>query len=155
MVRSLIAALDDPRTLYHETARTGSIYKGMINDTFDQFYKKANRLTSDARAHSFHRVRIKGKELRYTLEFFNVLAKRALSGLMDIMSSMQDRLGAINDDRIAQATLLRLITDHRRAFSSRALFAIGEAYMHNVYEEKQRRKDFLDAFAAIAWDKLS
>lgn len=154
-VEALADALNHPKKLYGKTATTGSKYKLIIKDLIEDFHDKGKELDVNAKANRFHRVRIQGKELRYTMEFFKPLAERTLNHLSKIMTRIQDDLGAINDSRIAKERLLELAKKRGAQFSPMALFAMGEACMKSMQEELERRRDFVDEFSKLTFLRLA
>jgi CHAD domain-containing protein len=54
-----------------------------------------------------HRLRIDGKQLRYTLEFFREVLGEEAGDVIQAMVALQDHLGALNDAEVAQELLRR------------------------------------------------
>ncbi len=54
---------------------------------------------------TLHRLRIDGKRLRYTLEFFREVLGEEAGDVIRCMVAMQDHLGALNDAEVAQESL--------------------------------------------------
>jgi triphosphatase len=55
---------------------------------------------------TLHALRIEGKRLRYTLEYFGEVLPPSASGLIGVVTAMQDHLGLLNDAHVS-ATMTR------------------------------------------------
>jgi triphosphatase len=74
-----------------------------------------DHLTAD----ELHRVRILGKQLRYTSEFFAAFTpRRATKAFLADLSALQDTLGQINDIAVAQPKLAAAQPDPERAWAA-------------------------------------
>jgi len=73
-------------------------------------YKEAARdrcKRADLPEQDLHRLRIAGKKLRYTAEFFRSLyAKKPAAKFIEALSDVQDHLGSLNDAMVSQQLLL-------------------------------------------------
>lgn len=75
-----------------------------------KFLARSRRLEASAEMRGLHRLRIRGKRLRYLLEFFSSLFPGADPGeLIDALKELQDVLGDLND------TVVQLAFVHRSA----------------------------------------
>jgi CHAD domain-containing protein len=75
-------------------------------------YKKLRAIggkRADLPEQDLHRLRIAGKKLRYTAEFFRSLyAKKSAAKFIAALSDVQDHLGSLNDAMVSQQLLLSL-----------------------------------------------
>ena len=104
-----------------ETARV--LLPAMAEDLF-RAGKEAARPNSTHRR--MHRLRLKAKRVRYTLELFEPVYGTATKRIMDSLKGLQERLGAINDcattvemirgDRAAAAAVLGLAAQREAEF---------------------------------------
>lgn len=152
-LRMLIATLNNPK-MPSETEIAGDVYADLIEAPLRQFQKLGKKLTPDAKAKRFHKVRIKGKELRYTMEFFLPLAEKQIAGFIDLMSSIQDELGAINDCRVGRERITEIAFKKGDQFSPEALFVMGQAAMRYTDEEKENREKFVEGFQKIKFERM-
>lgn len=101
----------------------------------------------------YHRLRIQGKKLRYTLEFFSaLLPAEELEPAIKELKRLQDNLGAFNDlsvqQRELQAYLAGLRAGSRRSLEQAA--AIGGLLASLDQEQRQVRAEFAGRFAEFA-----
>lgn len=155
MHRALAKTIHDPALISRETKQANAIYPALACRIIKEFHAAGQKLDIDAKAKRFHKVRIKGKELRYTLEFFKPLAEKAMGSLIAIMADIQDHLGAINDSRAAKDRLIELCRRHTKDMSPYAVFVMGEACMQNIVSDRDNRKKFIEGFTAITWSQLA
>jgi triphosphatase len=71
----------------------------------------ARRAHRSQAAHDFHRVRIRGKRLRYTLEFTSALYGQPAVRFAKTLTRLQDMLGCMQDAEVASLRLLTLATE--------------------------------------------
>ncbi len=71
----------------------------------------AKRAHRSQTAHDFHRARIRGKRLRYTLEFTSVLYGQPAVRFAKTLTQLQDILGRMQDAEVASLRLLALATE--------------------------------------------
>jgi CHAD domain-containing protein len=77
-----------------------------IRKAFRQFIRRGHAMTSASPDEEFHKLRIRGKRLRYLLEFFACLyPEEEVTRLVKKMKAMQDVLGDYHDLVVQQATL--------------------------------------------------
>jgi CHAD domain-containing protein len=62
-----------------------------------------------------HRLRIQGKELRYTLEFFEPLLGSTAAEVIETVKQLQEHLGQLNDARVALMILDETPAEHEAA----------------------------------------
>ena len=71
----------------------------------------AKRARRTGAAHDFHRVRIRGKRLRYSLEFTSSLYGQPALRFAKKLTELQDLLGAMQDAEVAASRLFALATE--------------------------------------------
>jgi CHAD domain-containing protein len=78
--------------------RIWRVYRRMV--------KRGRAIGDDSPAEALHDVRIRGKKLRYLLEFFQSLyPEQAIEGLVAELKRLQDNLGDLNDYRVHRGSL--------------------------------------------------
>lgn len=127
------------------------IYEKMVQARTQAFFKHGDRLKKDSKATDFHAVRILGKKLRYTLEFFHPIQKERIDQIIKKMSKIQDFLGDINDCRVAHALLRSIAKSKNHEFLPIALFEMGRLAMFYEVQEQEGRKEFLEEYEQIDW----
>jgi CHAD domain-containing protein len=70
---------------------------------------------ADASLAELHRLRIQGKELRYTLEFFEPLLGSTAAEVTETVKQLQEHLGQLNDARVALTMLEETPAEHEAA----------------------------------------
>ena len=93
----------------------------LIESRFASFRKAARRIGADSPPDDYHRLRIKGKRLRYTLEFLGDLYPDDTKPLVKRLTALQDILGEHHDAVVAIERLrdLAAIGDDRLSSSDR------------------------------------
>jgi CHAD domain-containing protein len=83
-------------------------------------------LRPDSPAADYHELRIRGKRLRYLLEFLEGVYGPPARNLIDALVAMQDQLGLLQDARVS-VQALRAITEAKPAgFTRKTWVALGE-----------------------------
>lgn len=104
-------------------------------------------------AEEYHRLRIQGKKLRYTLEFFSaLLPEEELELVIKELKRLQDNLGAYNDLAVQQGQLREYLAGlrlgSRRNLEQAA--AIGGLLSSLDREQRQVREEFAGRFAEFS-----
>jgi len=115
--------------------------KNIIKKHVVKFRKFGHTLDETSDPQDFHRLRILGKRLRYTLEFLRPVFGNKTKDLIKKMSHLQKDLGQIHDLYIARKQLLKI-----NEYNSNAS-TIGKS-------ELKRRRHFIEAFKQIDWREL-
>lgn len=147
MLLSLTALLNDPQLIKTESESAKDVYWILVQDALKHFHHCTKRLHPTDKAKRFHRARIAGKELRYTLEFFRKFDKKLFDGLIDTMTELQDLMGAINDHHTAGKRLKKIAKKQGQLFSAMTLFAMGKAFSISKRREKKERGALLKALS--------
>ncbi|HEY3942892.1 MAG TPA: CHAD domain-containing protein [Acidimicrobiales bacterium] len=87
--------------------------------------RAARRAAASGLAEDFHRLRIRCKRLRYTLEFTEALYGRRATRFAQRLARLQDKLGLMQDAEVATAALLGAATDLDRSLPALTVFAMG------------------------------
>lgn len=127
------------------------VAKELIKKQVKQFKRKGKILNVDSDGKDFHKFRIAGKKLRYTLEFFEPLNAEVIGKLMKRMAEIQDALGVINDCHVAKERLLGMMTTPQKKFSEPALYEIMKASRYYGSMETHFRTQIIDTYKQINW----
>ena len=88
--------------------------------------KAAGRAKRSGVAADYHRLRIRAKRLRYSLEFATGLYNGELKGFIRQMTRLQDALGSMQDAAVASSRLEAIaLTEEGASLSRAAVFAMG------------------------------
>ncbi len=120
-------------------------------------YKKiitsGRKITPETPDENLHSLRIQGKKLRYSLEFFaSLFPKKEIKHVIKQLKRLQDNLGDFNDLSVQQDMLHQYLRElspgSRRNFELAT--AIG-GLLTNLYHEQCRvRKDFISTFNSFS-----
>ena len=125
--------------------------------------KRCLRVVRDGRAihedtpdTNLHRLRIQGKKLRYSLEFFSSLfPTKKMRKMIKQLKVLQDNLGDFNDLSVQQDMLREYLADIKpRTVKSKELAAAIGGLLTNLYHQHRRiRTHFEETFASFASEK--
>ena len=121
----------------------------LIEERFRALRKAADQIEGDSPAAEYHRVRIRGKRLRYALEFLADLYPGRTRPLTKRVVALQDILGLHQDAEVAIERLRRLAGEHGAELHPEAIFAMGEIaerYRRNAAELRAR---FPEAYGRV------
>ncbi|MDP9341395.1 MAG: CHAD domain-containing protein [Actinomycetota bacterium] len=117
--------------------------------------KAARRLKGDPAPEDFHRVRIRGKRFRYTLEFLSELYGDEPGPLIKRLEKLQDHLGLLQDAVVAVARLRGLAV--REDLSPTTVFAMGqvaERYRRQAADLQKRAPKVYRQVLGKRWKEL-
>jgi CHAD domain-containing protein len=98
----------------------------LIGERHDASRKAARRAKRTGVASDYHRLRIRCKRLRYSLEFASGLYGGELKAFVRQMTRLQDTLGAMQDAEVASARLQAIaLTEEGAGLSRSTIFAMG------------------------------
>jgi len=110
-------------------------------------------IQEDSPAAALHDVRIRGKKLRYLLEFFRSLyPEEAVGRLVSELKRLQDNLGDFNDYRVQRRSLQRFSAEmaEEGSASVRTHLAMGRLLAHLEAGQAAERKRFAKRFDRFA-----
>jgi triphosphatase len=120
--------------------------------------KRARRSSS---AHDFHRVRIRGKRLRYSLEFTSALYGQPALRFIKELTQLQDGLGRMQDAEVASSRLFSLATEALppgTTLPPATIFVMGgiaERYRQESAHLRQVMPKKLEVLRGKAWQELA
>jgi triphosphatase len=122
----------------HETPEAGSsiLTAGpvLIRRCRRRVLQSGRGLGPDSPAAGYHELRIRGKRLRYALEFLEGVYGPLARNLIEVLVEAQDQLGLLQDARVA-VQALRAITEEKPAgFTRKTWVALGE--LIQLYEAR-------------------
>ena len=105
--------LQDPDSMLYKEERERSLkplVNRIIRKRFKSFIKDGSLITEDTPDESLHKLRIKGKKLRYLLEFFRAFYSRDdVELFLKHMKKLQDNLGDFNDLSVQMDMLEQIV----------------------------------------------
>jgi CHAD domain-containing protein len=91
---------------------------------------------------TLHALRIEGKRLRYTLEYFSEVLPVTSRKLISEVTAMQDHLGLLNDADVAARVTREWLNLHAPALPARSREAVGLYLDSREASVEQRRRTF-------------
>ncbi|MGA2522407.1 MAG: CHAD domain-containing protein [Acidimicrobiales bacterium] len=134
----------------------------VVPDLIEELHRKATRAARRAR-HSndpadFHRTRIRGKRLRYALEFVSPIYSGQTDKYVRHVVRLQDSLGLMQDARVAAARLHELVGSEGSRLSPTTVFVMGglaERYRRRSDRLARTVPDLLSELRGPEWRKLT
>lgn len=120
--------------------------------------RASRRAQETGRAQEFHKLRIRCKKLRYSLEFTAPLFGRPARRFIRKLAKLQDALGLLQDAEVGRARLRTLATEAADRLPPATLFAMGGIAEHYANESEERRRAMptrLSVLNGRAWDELA
>jgi CHAD domain-containing protein len=117
--------------------------------------KEGRAITPQSPAEDMHELRKSCKKLRYLMEFFQSLyAADEIKGVIRLMKTLLDNLGAFQDLAVQAAHLRELAVGMREAqqADTDTLLAMGALIGQLLARQEQARADFADTFAGFLAD---
>lgn len=107
-----------------------------------KFMKTAKGLEVSSPAPSYHAARIRGKRLRYALEFLQPIYGPPARALIEALRDIQDILGLHQDDQVSMAFLRRLIAEEGDSLPEPARRAAAEMAQLHAARARRLREEF-------------
>ena len=125
----------------------------IISRRYKKILKAGREITAKTPDEKLHRLRIQGKKLRYSLEFFaSLFPKKEIRHVIKQLKRLQENLGDFNDLSVQQDMLHQYLKSLR--LGSRRNFELATAIgglLTNLYHEQcQIRKDFIATFSRFS-----
>lgn len=121
----------------------------LIEDRFRAFQKTAKQIGAGSPATDYHRVRIRGKRLRYALEFLSDLYPGETRPLVRRVIALQDLLGLHQDADVAIDRLRRLAVKPGAELRPDTVFAMGEIAERYRLSTAELRDRFPKAYRRV------
>lgn len=172
----MLRALDSPRyerlaTGLASLAQQGAARRGaeydvpaalVVPDLVGARYRSTSRVARRARrsgrAADFHSLRIRGKRLRYAVEFAGDLYGDPAQRFSRRLAKLQDALGSVQDATVATERLLQLAAAGDRPLPPVTVFVMGALAARHQLESAQimgRIPDRLSELDAREWQDLT
>ena len=121
----------------------------LIERRFRRFRKAAKQIGPESTAAEYHRLRIRGKRLRYTLEFLAELYPGRTRPLIRRLAALQDILGRHQDAEVAIDRLRQLAAGQSGELPPETLFAMGEIAERHRQTMRELRARFPSAYKRV------
>jgi len=134
----------------------GILANKIIKKRFQRILRDGKAIHPQSPDEELHRLRIQGKKMRYSLEFFSALyPKQEMKTLIKHLKLLQNNLGDFNDLSVQQDMLRHYLAAIRPGtVKSKKLSAAIGGLLTNLYHEHRRvRTQFEETFARFATKK--
>jgi CHAD domain-containing protein len=135
------------------TAPIGALAGRRIRHAYRRIVARGEALELDSPAGDYHRLRKKGKDLRYLLELFGLALwdEEAVAPMIGSLKDLQDVLGR-HQDREVQGAMLRAAAAEVATLrgGGRACLAMGVLVERLAADERVVRQEFRDRFARFS-----
>ncbi len=117
---------------------------------------QAEALTPESEPVAYHQVRIRGKRLRYSVEFVRPLYERPAERMAEAMVEAQDLLGEHQDGAVAIDWLRNLVRERGHSLAPQTLLFMGELMARRRLEMAELREAWPDVFREVRkrWRRL-
>lgn len=122
----------------------------LIETRFRSFRKAGDRISTDSPPTEYHRLRIRGKRLRYALEFLGDLYPGRTQPLIKRLVVVQDLLGLHQDADVAIDRLRQFAFSSAEELDPRTIFVMGEIAERHRQAAIQLRAQFPAAYARLS-----
>lgn len=119
-----------------------TILPSLILERHRKLRKAADRIDRNASAAAYHAVRLRGKRLRYAIEFVEDIYGQAGHGILRTLVRLQDLLGAHQDAQVTIRTLRAMALQEGRRLPARTLFLTGRMAEDAARTAGRMRRDF-------------
>jgi len=128
-----------------------------LRRTYRQLGKRARRIDDHAPATELHKVRIRAKRLRYAAEFFEVAYGKPAQRLAELLVTLQDRLGDLQDGVVSGQRIHQAVHTEAGAWPAETSLALGRVVQRDVQHANQIRKEFPWLYRSVrdeGWRRL-
>ena len=128
---------------------SGTLAGKIITKRFKKILRGGRAIHPETENEKLHRLRIQGKKLRYSLEFFRSLyPEQEIKILINHLKLLQNNLGDFNDLSVQQEMLQRYLAAIKPGtVTSKKLSAAIGGLLTNLYHEQRKvRNDFAETF---------
>jgi CHAD domain-containing protein len=129
-------------------AITANIARELIRSTAAKLRKSADRLGDGSSPEDFHKVRIRAKRLRYTLDAFGSLYGGAAQEYLAALAKLQHVLGEYHDSAVREELFEELVTSGRRVPAATSFF-VGRLVERDQSSFKECQRKFSKAYRRI------
>ena len=121
----------------------------LILRLYRKLRKAGDRIGQGSGPTEYHRVRIRGKRLRYALEFLSPVYGQPAARLAKRLVAAQDVLGLHQDAQVAMSWLRELALDPSSALTPNSIFVMGRIAEHHAQQAAGARTRFSKLYGKI------
>jgi CHAD domain-containing protein len=142
-----------PRPSSPGGAPARAVAPDLIEKRFEKLRKSAEQIGTDSEPADYHRVRIRGKRLRYALEFLSDVYPGRTQPLLKRLVALQDVLGLHQDADVAITRLRRLAAERGGELGPTTVFAMGEIAERHRTRAAELRAQFPGVYKRVKGNK--
>jgi triphosphatase len=127
-----------------------------LQRAYQQLRKRAGAVDDQSPTSDLHAVRIRGKRLRYTAEFFEPVYGKPARRLVECVVQLQDLLGNLQDGVVSRELAHAAVQSSAGAWPAQTTLALGQLVQFDAEREKELRAAFPRAYRAVreGWTRL-
>lgn len=128
-----------------------------LRRTYRQLRKRTSQIDEHAPTTDLHKVRIRAKRLRYAAEFFEVAYGRPAQRLAELLVTLQDLLGDLQDGVVSGQRIHQAVHTEAGAWSAETSLALGRVVQRDVQHANEIRNEFPRVYRAVrdeGWRRL-
>jgi CHAD domain-containing protein len=128
-----------------------------LRRSYRQLRKRARRIDDHAPVTELHKVRIRAKRLRYAAEFFEVAYGKPAQRLAELLVTLQDRLGDLQDGVVSGQRIHQAVHTEAGAWPAETSLALGRVVQRDAQRANQIRTEFRRLYRAVrdeGWQRL-
>ena len=137
-----------------ESGRAVDIAPDLVLRRCRRFRRRADRLRESSDDADFHRLRIDGKRLRYSLEFVSPLYAKIVRQAIAQLVEVQDLLGRHQDSIVAIVHLREIVADPNVGLPPLTIFAMGRVAERYDLSAQDARDRFPKAYKRMTHKQL-
>ena len=128
----------------------------ILKQRYRRFKDDAEALTPESEPASFHAVRIRGKRLRYSVEFSRPIYGKPAERLAEAVAAVQGLLGDYQDSSVTIEWLRGLTRDRGSTLAPETLLFMGELIGQQRERQRELRLQWPSAFEKVRerWRRL-
>jgi len=120
-----------------------------LRRAYRQLRKYADAVGDRSSSAALHAVRIRGKRLRYTAEFFEESYGKRVIQLVERVVILQDLLGNLQDGIVSRHLIQEAVQSSSGASSAQTALALGQLVQFEAEREKEIRAAFPQAYKSV------
>lgn len=126
----------------------------LIGASYRKLRKMGDRIDAASDALAYHQLRIRGKRLRYALEFHEDVYGKPLRATLRALVALQKILGGYHDAEVAAGHLRELCAMRGRRLPPRTLFVLGALAEREGRRARKLRRRAVKVYRKLAWRRL-
>ena len=121
----------------------------LLEQRYRRFRKHGDRITAASPPEAYHELRIRGKRLRYALEFFTDIYGKPLRAVVESLVAVQDVLGTHQDATVAVEHLRELSATASDKLPGETIFLMGRLAERYAVQAADARAAFPRAYGKL------